>query len=174
MDQPQPLDDFRQLGLSEQAIEAIRLKGFEQPSPIQRLTIPVMLTQTCDIIAQAQTGTGKTASFGLPIIEIIEGQPGGIKAMVLVPTRELALQVCDEIISLANGRISATAVYGGQSISEQQRRLKKGVDLVVGTPGRVLDLIRRKDLKFETLSRLWSIRPRKSARCYSRPQCHRA
>ncbi len=151
MDQPQPLDDFRQLGLSEQAIEAIRLKGFEQPSPIQRLTIPVMLTQTCDIIAQAQTGTGKTASFGLPIIEIIEGQPGGIKAMVLVPTRELALQVCDEIISLANGRISATAVYGGQSIGEQQRRPKKGVDLVVGTPGRVLDLIRRKDLKFEDL-----------------------
>lgn len=144
-------EEFRQLGLSEKALEAIKTKGFEQPSPIQKLTIPVLLTETCDLIAQAQTGTGKTAAFGLPIIELIEGQEVGIKALVLVPTRELALQVCDEIISLANARIKAIAVYGGQSISEQQRRIRKGVDLVVGTPGRILDLIRRKDLAFDKL-----------------------
>ena len=144
-------EEFRQLGLSDKALEAIKLKGFEQPSPIQKLTIPVLLTETCDLIAQAQTGTGKTAAFGLPIVEMIEGQDGGIKALALVPTRELALQVCDEIISLANGRIQAIAVYGGQSIMEQQRRIRKGVDLVVGTPGRILDLIRRKDLSFDNL-----------------------
>lgn len=144
-------NEFKQLGLSDKALEAIKQKGFEQPSPIQKLTIPVLLGETCDVIAQAQTGTGKTAAFGLPIIETIEGLGGDIKALVLVPTRELALQVCDEIISLAGGRVQSIAVYGGQSISEQQRRLRRGVDIVVGTPGRILDLIRRKDLKFDDL-----------------------
>ncbi|BDX39463.1 RNA helicase [Tenuifilaceae bacterium CYCD] len=145
------LDAFRQLGLSEKALEAIQAKGFEQPSPIQKLTIPVLLNESGDIIAQAQTGTGKTAAFGLPIIEMLEGQPSGIKALILVPTRELALQVCDEVISLAAKRVVVTAVYGGQSISEQQRRIKKGVDVVVGTPGRILDLISRGDLDFSKL-----------------------
>lgn len=145
------LDEFRQLGLSEKALEAIRAKGFEQPSPIQKITIPVLLSETCDVIAQAQTGTGKTAAFGLPIVEMLEGKPIGIKALVLVPTRELALQVCDEIISLSGKRIVVAAVYGGQSISEQQRRIKKGVDVVVGTPGRILDLINRGDLNFNGL-----------------------
>lgn len=146
------LNEFRQLGLSEQALKAIASKGFEQPSPIQRLTIPVLLNETVDVIAQAQTGTGKTAAFGLPIIEKIEGLSGGIKAIVLVPTRELALQVCDEINSLGGVRMVVTALYGGQSISEQQRRLRKGVDLVVGTPGRVLDLLKRGDLKLNNIS----------------------
>ncbi|HPN21392.1 MAG TPA: DEAD/DEAH box helicase, partial [Tenuifilaceae bacterium] len=145
------LEAFRQLGLSEKALEAIQAKGFEQPSPIQKITIPVLLTESGDVIAQAQTGTGKTAAFGLPIIEMLEGQPSGIKALVLVPTRELALQVCDEIISLAAKRVVVAAVYGGQSISEQQRRIKKGVDVVVGTPGRILDLISRGDLDFSKL-----------------------
>lgn len=144
-------NEFRQLGLSEKALLAIKKKGFEQPSPIQKITIPVLLNETCDVIAQAQTGTGKTAAFGLPIIELLEDQPKGIKALVLVPTRELALQVCDEMISLADKRVVVAAVYGGQSISEQQRRIKKGVDVVVGTPGRILDLIRRGDLDFSQL-----------------------
>jgi len=144
-------NEFRQLGLSEKALLAIKKKGFEQPSPIQKITIPVLLSESCDIIAQAQTGTGKTAAFGLPIIDLLDGQPKGIKALVLVPTRELALQVCDEMLSLADKRIIITAVYGGQSISEQQRRIKKGVDVVVGTPGRILDLINRGDLDFSQL-----------------------
>lgn len=145
------LNEFRQLGLSEKALLAIKAKGFEQPSPIQKITIPVILKEDCDVIAQAQTGTGKTAAFGLPIIERLDGQPKGIKALILVPTRELALQVGDEIISLADKRISVISVYGGQSISEQQRRIRRGVDVVVGTPGRILDLIRRGDLDFSPL-----------------------
>ena len=145
------LDEFKELGLSEKALAAIKAKWFEQPSPIQKITIPVLLKETTDVIAQAQTGTGKTAAFGLPIIEMFEGQPAGIKALILVPTRELALQVCDEIISLAAKRIEVVAVYGGQSISEQQRRIRRGVDVVVGTPGRILDLIARKDLNFQNL-----------------------
>ncbi len=144
-------NDFRQLGLSEKALHAIKQKGFEQPTPIQKITIPVLLNETCDVIAQAQTGTGKTAAFGLPIIDMLDGQPKGIKALVLVPTRELALQVCDEMLSLAEKRVVIAAVYGGQSISEQQRRIKKGVDIVVGTPGRILDLINRGDLDFSNL-----------------------
>lgn len=146
------LSEFKQLGLSDQSLAAIEKKGFEQPSPIQRMTIPVLLTEDCDIIAQAQTGTGKTAAFGLPMIEKIEGGRGIVQAIVLVPTRELALQVSDEIISLASNRIFVSTVYGGQSISEQQRRLRKGVDLVVGTPGRVQDLIDRGDLKLSQIS----------------------
>jgi len=146
------LSEFKQLGLSDQSLAAIEKKGFEQPSPIQRMTIPVLLNEDCDIIGQAQTGTGKTAAFGLPIIERIEGGKGVVQAMILVPTRELALQVSDEISSLASKRISISTVYGGQSISEQQRRLRKGVDLVVGTPGRVQDLINRGDLRIDQIS----------------------
>ncbi|HPD94557.1 MAG TPA: DEAD/DEAH box helicase [Tenuifilaceae bacterium] len=146
------LDEFRQLGLSEKALEAIRNKGFEKPSPIQKITIPVILGEDVDIIAQAQTGTGKTAAFGLPIIEKFEGKSDVINALVLVPTRELALQDCDEIVSLAEKRIYAVAVYGGQSISEQKRRIKKGVQVVVGTPGRILDLLKRGDLNLDNLS----------------------
>ena len=146
------LAEFRQLGLSEKSLEAIAIKGFEQPSPIQRLTIPVLMTENCDIIGQAQTGTGKTAAFGLPIIEKIKSNLGYIQAIILVPTRELAIQVADELISLSAKRALIATVYGGQSISEQQRRLRKGVDIVVGTPGRVLDLLKRGDLKIDQVN----------------------
>lgn len=146
------LSEFRQLGLSDQSIAAIEKKGFEQPTPIQRMTIPILLKEECDIIAQAQTGTGKTAAFGLPIVEKIEGGYGIVQAIILTPTRELALQVTDEINSFAPKRISLLTVYGGQSISEQQRRLRKGVDVVVGTPGRVQDLLNRGDLKIDQIS----------------------
>lgn len=146
------LSEFKQLGLSDQSLAAIEKKGFELPSPIQRMTIPVLLNEEGDIIAQAQTGTGKTAAFGLPMIEKIHGGSGFVQGLVLVPTRELALQVSDEIISLAGNKISVSTVYGGQSISEQQRRLRKGVDLVVGTPGRVQDLLDRGDLKLDRIS----------------------
>ncbi len=149
------LVEFRQLGLSEKSLEAIEKKGFEQPSPIQRLTIPVLLTESCDVIAQAQTGTGKTAAFGLPIIEQIKFNAGFIQAFVIVPTRELALQVADELNSLSAKRALIVTVYGGQSITEQQRRLRKGVDIVVGTPGRVIDLIKRGDLDISQV--LWTV-----------------
>ncbi|WP_300356571.1 DEAD/DEAH box helicase [Fusobacterium sp.] len=146
------LEGFAALGLSEKTIKALAKKGFEEPSPIQALTIPVLLKGEKDVVGQAQTGTGKTAAFGLPILEMIDKSNGNVRAMILAPTRELAIQVAEEINSFANGRkLKIVPVYGGQSIELQIRQLKKGVDIVVGTPGRVQDLIDRKVLKLDRL-----------------------
>ena len=142
--------DFSTLGLSEQMLEAVRAKGFETPTSIQRLTIPRLLSGGNDIIAQSQTGTGKTAAFGLPILQQTEHSADGVQALVLVPTRELAVQAAEELLSFNAGRrLSITAIYGGAAMSEQLRRLSRGVDIVVGTPGRVLDHIRRGTLKLD-------------------------
>ena len=146
------LEGFAALGLSEKTVKALAKKGFEEPSPIQALTIPVLLKGEKDVVGQAQTGTGKTAAFGLPILEMINKSNGNVRAIVLAPTRELAIQVAEEINSFANGRkLKIVPVYGGQSIELQIRQLKKGVDIVVGTPGRVQDLIDRKILKLDKL-----------------------
>ncbi len=135
---------FEALGLSEASLAAIAKKGFESPTPIQRLAMPVLLRETCDVIGQAQTGTGKTAAFGLPILESIDVSLDMTQALILAPTRELALQVADEITSLrSDSALQVITVYGGQSISEQLRRLSRGAHIVVGTPGRVLDVIKR-------------------------------
>lgn len=145
-------DDFSALGLSEQMLTAVRAKGFETPTAIQKLTIPHLLTKTNDIIAQSQTGTGKTAAYGLPILQSLEPARGPVQAIILVPTRELALQAAEELLSYnREKRLSITAIYGGAAMSEQLRRLAKGVDIVVGTPGRVLDHIRRGTLKLENV-----------------------
>ncbi|MFI3277283.1 MAG: DEAD/DEAH box helicase [Rikenellaceae bacterium] len=145
-------DQFEQLGLSDQMLNAIRAKGFETPTQIQSLVIPRLLEGTGDIIAQAQTGTGKTATFGLPVMQQIDKNEAGVKAIILVPTRELAVQAADELHSFnAERRLSITAIYGGASMSEQLRRLSKGVDIVVGTPGRTLDHIRRGTLKLSNV-----------------------
>ena len=150
-------EEFSALGLTARTLEAIRSKGFEPPSPIQRLTIPALLDteKTNDIIAQAQTGTGKTAAFGLPILERLRPLKGATQALILVPTRELALQVTEELLSL-NGRskLSISAIYGGASMSEQLRSLSKGVDVVVGTPGRILDHLHRGTLDIRELQYL--------------------
>lgn len=135
---------FADFGLSEASLAAIARKGFELPTPIQRMAIPVLLNETCDVIGQAQTGTGKTAAFGLPVLESIDVSQMHPQALILAPTRELALQVADELISLrGDGALQVLTVYGGQSISEQLRRLARGAHIVVGTPGRVLDVIKR-------------------------------
>ncbi|WP_081981698.1 DEAD/DEAH box helicase [Alistipes sp. ZOR0009] len=145
------LDDFRVLGLSESTLKALDEKGFETPTPIQALAIPALLNGDRDVIGQAQTGTGKTAAFGLPILERV--QPGrGVQALVLVPTRELAIQVTEEMASFkGDKKLFIISIYGGQSISEQLRRLKKGVEVVVGTPGRVLDHLGRGSLVLDDL-----------------------
>ena len=145
--------DFSQLGLSDETLKTIAAKGFETPSPIQKLAIPVLINEECDIIGQAQTGTGKTAAFGLPILEkLAPGKKRTVNALILVPTRELALQVADEISSFKGSRnINLISLYGGQSISEQQRRLRRGADIVVGTPGRILDLLKRRNLILDDL-----------------------
>ena len=142
--------DFSALGLSEEMLAAVQAKGFETPTSIQRLTIPRLLSGENDIIAQSQTGTGKTAAFGLPILQQIEPSKEGVQSIILVPTRELAVQAAEELLSYnRERRLSITAIYGGAAMSEQLRRLSRGVDIVVGTPGRVLDHIRRGTLKLD-------------------------
>ena len=151
------LEEFGALGLTDVTLEAIKAKGFETPSPIQKLTIPVLLDdeKTNDIIAQAQTGTGKTAAFGLPILERLRPQKGATQALILVPTRELALQVTEEILSFnAKRKLVISPIYGGASMTEQLRRLGKGIDVVVGTPGRILDHLRRGTLDIKAVKYL--------------------
>ncbi|WP_320172511.1 DEAD/DEAH box helicase [Maridesulfovibrio sp.] len=147
------MEKFRNLGLSDSVIEALAKKGFEAPTPIQEKTIPMLLSGEKDIVGQAQTGTGKTAAFGLPIIESVREGAGHVQAIILTPTRELALQVADEIISFRGRRkIFVATVYGGQAMLPQLKALKRGADIVVGTPGRVLDHIRRKTLDLSNVS----------------------
>jgi len=143
---------FESLGLSEATLVAIRGKGFETPTDIQREVIPRLLSGDVDIIGQSQTGTGKTAAFALPIIEAIDPKIKAVQAIILTPTRELALQVADEIKSLrGKKRVYVYAVYGGQPIGPQIRALERGTHVVVGTPGRVLDHIRRGTLDLSSV-----------------------
>lgn len=147
------LEKFRELGISEQTLAALEKKGFEEPSPIQVQTIPLLLKGEKDIIGQAQTGTGKTAAFGIPIVEILQEHRNFIQSLIMAPTRELAIQVAEEINSLKGSRnLEVMPIYGGQSIEIQMRRLKKGVDIIVGTPGRLLDLMRRGYIKLDRVS----------------------
>lgn len=147
------MESFENLGLSENTLHVIKQKGFEAPTPIQEQTIPAMLTGKKDIVGQAQTGTGKTAAFGLPIIELIEERAHHVQALVLTPTRELAIQVAEEIQSLkGKKRLSIVPIYGGQSIELQLKHLKKGIDIVVGTPGRILDHLDRGSLEIDRIS----------------------
>lgn len=139
------VSQFENLGLHTDFVQVVEQMGFEQPTPIQKAAIPALL-QGRNVIGQAQTGTGKTAAFALPMLQQINSGKGGIQALVLAPTRELAIQVSEAISRMAeNSKARVLTVYGGQSYSIQLRELKRGVDIVVGTPGRLLDLI-RKDL----------------------------
>lgn len=143
---------FAELGLSEAMINALKQKGFETPSPIQALVIPEFLLEKSNIIGQAQTGTGKTAAFSIPILETIETSTGMVRALILTPTRELANQVSDEIYSLiGEKKLRVLPVYGGSSIEQQIKNIKRGVDIIVGTPGRIIDLLERKILVLKNL-----------------------
>lgn len=135
---------FNDLGLNEKILKAIDDMGFEEPSKIQEEVIPVVL-EGFDVIGQAQTGTGKTLAFGAPILSKLDNsRQGKIVAIILTPTRELAIQVNDELNRIAKyTKVKLLPVYGGQPIERQINALKRGIDIVVGTPGRVLDLIRR-------------------------------
>jgi len=149
------MESFESLGLSEGTLKVLKKKGFEEPTPIQAKTIPAILEGDRDIVGQAQTGTGKTAAFGLPILELLPEKSKAVQALVLTPTRELAIQVAEEIHSLkGKKKLSIVPIYGGQSIDLQLRSLKKGIDIVVGTPGRILDHLRRRTLKLDQVSYL--------------------
>jgi ATP-dependent RNA helicase DeaD len=134
------------LGLAESTLKALSDLGFETPTPIQALAIPVLLTG-CDLIGLAQTGTGKTAAFGLPLIEKMDASDSSTQALILAPTRELAVQVAKGIHDFARyGGLRVVPVYGGQPIDRQFRALRAGPQIVVGTPGRILDHLRRGSL----------------------------
>ena len=135
---------FEDLGLDEQTLAAVARKGFITPSPIQVLAIPRLLGGDANVIARARTGTGKTAAFGLPLVQRLRGGSDHVKALILEPTRELAVQTCTEMQSFADGTFPRTCVvYGGASMLSQIRDLKRGVEIVVGTPGRIQDHIER-------------------------------
>ncbi|MEK6652887.1 MAG: DEAD/DEAH box helicase [Nitrospirota bacterium] len=136
---------FYEFGISDTVLKSLSDMGFEEPTPIQKIAIPPAM-EGKDLVGQAQTGTGKTAAFGIPIVE--KGKRGKIPyAIVLTPTRELAMQVAQELNKIGHGKgILCVPIYGGQSIERQFQSLRKGVDVVVGTPGRVIDHIKRKTL----------------------------
>lgn len=138
---------FADLGLDDVVLKAVEAKGFTEPTPIQVLAIPRLLSGDANVIAKARTGTGKTAAFGLPLIQELRGDKHCPRALVLVPTRELAVQVTTEIDSLRTETYPRTVtVYGGASIVDQLRKLRSGVEIVVGTPGRVIDHLERGSL----------------------------
>ena len=138
---------FEDLGLDEYALKAVAKKGFVTPSPIQVLAIPRLLNGDSNLIARARTGTGKTAAFGLPIIQNIHDKSDHVEALILEPTRELAMQTCEEMKSFTGNKYPRTTVlYGGASYAAQIRELKAGCEIVVGTPGRIKDHLERKTL----------------------------
>lgn len=141
---------FEEMCLDTRILRAVTEMGFEQASPIQARAIPLVM-EGRDVIGQAQTGTGKTAAFGIPLLQRVDPHNKKLQAVVLCPTRELAIQVADEIRKLAKFMhgIKVLPVYGGQEISKQIRSLKGGTQIVIGTPGRVLDHIRRKTMKLD-------------------------
>ena len=143
---PTPQEAFAALGMGAQTLRAIAEMGFGEPTPVQKQAIPFLL-QGRDVIAQAPTGTGKTAAFGLPIIERLDENELAPQALIVVPTRELAIQVAEAMHSLGKFRELVTLpIYGGQPYERQLRALARGVQVVVGTPGRLLDHLRRKTL----------------------------
>ena len=136
---------FEQLGLDEPILKAISDMGFETPSEIQQKAIPTLLANGADMVALAQTGTGKTAAFGFPLLQLIDTDSHVTQGLILSPTRELCLQIASELRNYAKylPKVNVVAVYGGASIEEQARSLKKGAQIIVATPGRMQDMIRR-------------------------------
>src|SRR5687768_5377319 len=147
------MKSFESLGLSKGLVESVLQIGFEIPTPIQEKAIPVLLKGNRDFIGLAQTGTGKTAAFGLPLLQLINKQERSPQALIICPTRELCLQITKDLESFKKSYapISVTAVYGGASISLQIRDLKKGTHIVVATPGRLIDLIERKAINLSNI-----------------------
>ena len=140
------IEDFVQFGLHPQLLQAVTDLGYTTPTPIQTQTIPLLLAGH-DVIGQAQTGTGKTAAFALPMLQRLTADSNAVQGLVLAPTRELAMQVAKAVVDYGGSRnVRVLAVYGGQPYGNQKRQLRRGVDIVVGTPGRLLDLIKQGSL----------------------------
>jgi ATP-dependent RNA helicase DeaD len=147
------VNEFEKFGIKDEIIEAITLLGFEQFTPIQEQSIPILMAGDRDFIGLAQTGTGKTAAFGIPILQLLDFGLNKTQALILAPTRELCVQIANDMETYSkfmNG-VKIVAVYGGASIQHQITAIKKGVQLVVATPGRLLDLIGRKAINISTI-----------------------
>ncbi len=145
------MNEFEGLGLNENLVKAVSDLGFETPTPIQIKAIPILLSGTTDFVGLAQTGTGKTAAFGLPLLQLVEPENRYPQALIVCPTRELCLQICNDLQDFKKyaRNIIAEPVYGGASIVMQIRALKKGVHIVVATPGRLIDMIERKAIDLQ-------------------------
>ena len=144
------MNPFIDLGIRHDIVNAITELGFTNPTPIQEQAIPVLLSGSNDFVGLAQTGTGKTAAFGLPLLELLDFDENYPQALILCPTRELCLQITNDINNYSKNvkNVNVVAVYGGANISDQLRQIKKGVQIVVATPGRMLDIINRKAINF--------------------------
>ncbi|WP_343523182.1 DEAD/DEAH box helicase [Pedobacter sp.] len=144
---------FQLLGISDDVVNAVKDLGFENPTPIQEQSIPVLLEGTNDFVGLAQTGTGKTAAFGLPLLELIDFKLTKPQALILCPTRELCLQIANDLKNFSKNIANAhvVAVYGGANIMQQLREIRQGVQIVVATPGRMLDIIGRKAIDFSNV-----------------------
>ena len=148
--------NFKDIGVNKELLKSIQEMGFETPTPIQKESIPCLLTSRQDLISLAQTGTGKTAAFGLPIIQQIDPKIKHVQAIVLCPTRELCIQIAKDLIAFSKylDYVKVLPVYGGTNIENQIKSIKKGVQIIVGTPGRTKDLIRRKILKLDIVNKV--------------------
>lgn len=144
------------MGFSPELLKGVKDLKFDEPTPIQKKIIPIILEKKCDIVGQAQTGTGKTAAFGLPLIEQIDYRYSSTQVLILSPTRELCIQITNDFKNYSKHikPLNIIAVYGGVSISDQIKSLKKGNHIIIATPGRMLDLIRRKAIKVTTINTL--------------------
>lgn len=147
------INPFSKLGISDDVVNAVKELGFENPTPIQEQSIPVLLEGSNDFVGLAQTGTGKTAAFGLPLLELIDFKINKPQALILCPTRELCLQITNDIKNFSKNTPNAytVAVYGGANIMQQLREIRNGVQIVVATPGRMLDIIGRKAIDFSNV-----------------------
>ncbi|HYK76155.1 MAG TPA: DEAD/DEAH box helicase [Daejeonella sp.] len=144
------MNPFSTLGIRHDIVNAITELGFSNPTPIQEQAIPVLLSGSNDFVGLAQTGTGKTAAFGLPLLELLDFNVNYPQALILCPTRELCLQIANDVKKFSKNmqNVNVVAVYGGANISDQLRQIKRGVQIVVATPGRMLDIINRKAIDF--------------------------
>ncbi|MEI7802392.1 MAG: DEAD/DEAH box helicase [Bacteroidota bacterium] len=147
------MSSFKDLGLNAQLLQAIDALGFTEPTPIQEKAIPVLVAGTKDFLGLAQTGTGKTAAFGFPLLQLIDHDKKSPQALVVCPTRELCMQIVKDIMTFKKftAQVNIVAVYGGTSISDQIKQIKKGVQIVVATPGRLIDLIERKAINLQQI-----------------------
>ncbi len=147
------MKSFEDLGISGDLVEVIRQLGFENPTPIQEQAIPVLLKGNTDLVGLAQTGTGKTAAFGLPLIQLVDDNDRSTQALIVAPTRELSVQITSDLERFCKGvkNFNIVTIYGGASISEQIRKVRKGAQIIVATPGRLIDMLDRKVVNLTTI-----------------------